>query len=261
MASPHSSKFAAFQFYPRDFLASDKVARMSLTEVGIYFTLLCYAWLGNGLPSDVAEIAKLVRIPPARFRRIWAGVLSECFTLKNGKFVNPRQERQRKELQAYVESCARGGERSAKTRKARYGTAQPPKPPRSDNRGEPEVTPNTASASASSTASAIATTERRAPLIARRRLNAAFEGPRVYVPETLHRDFLGLRNGNERELTDWYQAISDEWTDGRWKDAETGADMFKFWRARYDERWPATAPAKKGPWANWKPLNPSGVRP
>jgi uncharacterized protein YdaU (DUF1376 family) len=164
MANPQSTKFAAFQFYPRDFLTSSKVVRMSPTEVGIYFTLLCYSWLDEGLPVAPEELAKLTRIPLKRFQKLWGGVLSECFVVRSGRLVNPRMERQRKELRAYVESCRRGGENSAATRRARNGTAQPSKVPRSDLRSEPQseprsesqVTPNTAFASSSSSAFASA---------------------------------------------------------------------------------------------------------
>ena len=149
VAPTKSTKFAAFQFYPRDFLTSDKVSRMTLTEVGIYITLLCYAWLGHGLPGELDQVARLVRIPTVRFKRIWNGPLSECFVKRGAKLVNPRQEQQRKELEAYVERCSKGGERSAETRRERYGTSQPPRSDlRSDLRSGLEVVPNTSSSSA-----------------------------------------------------------------------------------------------------------------
>ena len=87
---------------------------------------------------------------------------------------------------------------------------------------------------------------RPAPIIARRRKDAAFEGPRVYVPQRAHDDFLALRNGAERELYEWYEAVSNEWFNGVRKDEEPGADMFVFWKARYAERWPA-APSRQTP--------------
>ena len=245
MAKPQSTKFAAFQFYPRDFLTSSKVARMSLIEIGIYITLLCYSWLDSGLPSDVGQLAKLMRMPLPRFRKLWAGVLSECFVPKGTKLVNPRQERQRKELHDYVAGCQRGGERSAEARRARLGSAQPPKPPRSDL----EVTPNTSSSSSSSSSSSEKNV-RTAPLVARRRKDAAFEGPRVYVPQRAHSDFVALRNGAEAELFAWYEQISEAWTMGVHQHDEPGADMFAFWKARYAERWPVAKVDKRLPeWA------------
>lgn len=88
-------KAPAFQFYPADFLSSSKVARMTLTEIGAYTVLLCHAWLDDGLPTQVPEIAKLVRMSPARFEKLWAGALSECFQECDGKLLNIRLERER----------------------------------------------------------------------------------------------------------------------------------------------------------------------
>lgn len=53
---------------------------MSHTERGIYITLLCLCWLEHSLPADVGTLAKLVDVPPRRFTKLWAGVLSQCFT-------------------------------------------------------------------------------------------------------------------------------------------------------------------------------------
>lgn len=89
------------------------------------------------------------------------------------------------------------------------------------------------------------------PIHPRRRMDAAFEGPRVYVPNRVHQDFLALRQGNERELLDWYQVVSDEWFDGARKNEEPGADMFRFWKARYDEKWPPAAPTARNARPAW----------
>lgn len=85
----------------------------------------------------------------------------------------------------------------------------------------------------------------------------AFDGPRVYVPQRLHAEFIGLLNrpDAERELLTWYGTVSDEWTSGAHAQSTTGADMFTFWRERFNERWPvtlaprATRPKDKPSWA------------
>jgi len=158
MVASQKRSRAAFQFYPADFLASSKVARMSTMEIGAYFTLLCYAWTDNGLPAQIDQLAKLLRMPSGRFKKLWAGVLSECFEERQGRLVNPRQERQRKELEDYISACERGGRRSADSRSKRYGSSQPVhsdsrSEPRSERRSEHrsgvEVAPNTSSSSSS----------------------------------------------------------------------------------------------------------------
>lgn len=71
-----------------------------------------------------------------------------------------------------------------------------------------------------------------------RRKDAAWEGPQVYVPQRTHQDFVDLRHGNEEELLQWYPVVALEWSEGIHKDDNPGSDMIRFWKTRYDERWP-----------------------
>jgi hypothetical protein len=77
-------------------------------------------------------------------------------------------------------------------------------------------------------------------LVQRRRANAAFEGTRVWVPQQCHQNLIQLLNKPDaaRELLLWYAAVDLDWSTGAHKEAQTGAEMFKFWQARFDERWP-----------------------
>jgi uncharacterized protein YdaU (DUF1376 family) len=98
MTTPASKRTTppAFQFYPSDFLASANVDEMSMTERGAYITLLSRAWLDNGLPTDLAQLARYARMKPAQFDRMWSGPLGRCFEERGGRLVSPRQERERK---------------------------------------------------------------------------------------------------------------------------------------------------------------------
>src|SRR3990167_8591394 len=92
--------------------------------------------------------------------------------------------------------------------------------------------------------------ERRAPIQGRRRKDAAWEGPRVYVPQRCHSDFVALRNGAEADLLAWYATVSEAWTDGPHRQDEPGADMFAFWKGRHAERGPTKTVDKRLPeWA------------
>jgi uncharacterized protein YdaU (DUF1376 family) len=91
----------AFQFYASEFLTGDKVTRMSFTEIGIFTCMLAHAWLCDGLPTNLSDIAKILKINPQRFTKIWAGVLSECWIERGGRYVNPRQERERTKQQEF----------------------------------------------------------------------------------------------------------------------------------------------------------------
>jgi hypothetical protein len=89
-----------------------------------------------------------------------------------------------------------------------------------------------------------------APIIARRRLDAAYEFERVYVPQRKHADLLAA-HGNEKELEAFYERIAEQWSsEGPYAKANPG-DMFKFWQARYDEWKPPVAaqkPSNKPAW-------------
>ena len=90
------------------------------------------------------------------------------------------------------------------------------------------------------------------PIVRQRRVHAAWEGEKgLYVPQVKHRDFIDLRNHSdaERELLAWYERIAAAWV------GSPGADMIKFWTARYAETWPATTTPTptSGPYTNWKP--------
>ena len=107
-------KSPAFQYYPRDFLSDPKVAPMSNTEVGIYWRLLSYAWLDEGISTDLNDLALLVHESKPTFAKAWKRV-GQCFEIRNGRYVNPRQERDRADQTAYREmKSARGKAGSAK---------------------------------------------------------------------------------------------------------------------------------------------------
>lgn len=56
-----------------------------------------------------------------------------------------------------------------------------------------------------------------------------------------HRHFVELRGGDEKSVRQFYDAVAAAYDDGGPRRShETGSDMFKFWSARYDEKWPAT---------------------
>jgi hypothetical protein len=88
-----------------------------------------------------------------------------------------------------------------------------------------------------------------------RRKDAAWEGPRVYVPQRIHTDFIALRNSPnaEQELLAWYATVSEEWTNGARASESPGSEMFRFWRDRYDEQWPTTKPKKRDALDDWRP--------
>ncbi len=107
-----------FKFYPADFLLDNRVSRMSLAEVGLYWVCLCHAWIHGGIPGDEKALARLLRVPPKELRRHWPGV-SGCFHESepdSSVLVNPRLEREREVCTNYLEAMRLAGEAGARKR-------------------------------------------------------------------------------------------------------------------------------------------------
>lgn len=113
----------AFQFYPKEFLSSDKVSRMCLTEIGAFTVLLCHSWLSVGLPDDHKKLAGYLNLNASRFARLWSGPLGECFIQRNGRLMNPKQEDIRKALNAFRDEQARKGKMGGRPQKKSRGKA------------------------------------------------------------------------------------------------------------------------------------------
>ena len=118
MASPKPSTAPAFQFYPRDFLSSTKVQRMSLTEMGIYIKFLSLCWLDGSLPADTKKLAGIVAMKPAQFDRIWSNVLNECFTQRGDRLVNRRLDEERRKQAEHRQRQSDNGKLGGRPKKA-----------------------------------------------------------------------------------------------------------------------------------------------
>lgn len=54
------NKSPAFQWYPKDILASARVQEMSLAEEGAYRRLLDFCWINGSIPADAERCARLI---------------------------------------------------------------------------------------------------------------------------------------------------------------------------------------------------------
>jgi uncharacterized protein YdaU (DUF1376 family) len=235
----------AFQFYPKDFLSSGKVDRMSMTERGVYITLLSRCWLDEGLSSDLADLASIVRMKQPQFERMWNhGQLRHCFVLRADKLTNERLEDERLKQAEYRRRQSDCGKRGGRPVKGQ------PLPAERVAFPDPLLAAKGSQSSSSSSPisdlhTAVETpTARPQPIVARRRPDAAFEYGRLYVPNRAHQDLLALRPGGEQELLDWYEVVCEDWTNGAHRAASPGADMIRFWKLRADEKWPPDASAR-----------------
>lgn len=116
-------KVPAFQFYPKDFLSDERVQMMSYTERGLYITLLCSCWLEGSLPADPGALAKLLKVPVSRFRKLWQGPLGKCFRPgDDGRLGHKRLDVERRKQEDWRTTNHEKGVRGAA---ARWGKRQP----------------------------------------------------------------------------------------------------------------------------------------
>lgn len=116
----------AFQFYPDDFLGSSKVAVMSAEEVGIYLLLLCWDWNENGIEWVPEDLARFCRTTDAAFGIAWEKRLRRCFVERDGRFWNPRLEREREKQAKFRAKQSAAGTASAQARFNRGSTVVQP---------------------------------------------------------------------------------------------------------------------------------------
>ena len=108
----------AFQFYPQDFLADDKVALMSPAARGCYIVLLCHCWLHKYLPKDLDSLSNLARANARSFPQIWRSI-SSCFRDTEHGLVNPRIEREREKQAIFRENKRKAGKAGGKQTQSR----------------------------------------------------------------------------------------------------------------------------------------------
>ena len=238
LATGKSTKSPAFQFYPSDFIGSSKVQRMPLAERGAYITLLSFAWLDHGLPTDMGELGRMVGLTRAAFTKMWNSQLHKCFVERSGKFVNLRQEDIRK---AQAEYRKRQRDNAAKGWQSR-GTAV------ASERHMPDAcSPSPSPTPSLSPTPSFAKSVRPAGVSAgtnpRDHLNHAWCGItfRICVPERLHGDLVRKLGGEDApvRIVAFYESVEAALADG-----PVPADIFKFWRERYDQQFGLSAVPK-----------------
>lgn len=234
MAPSKSTRSPAFQFYPKDYLTDTNVIAMSYTERGVYWHLVSICWLEGSLPPETKALARLLGMTPTHFARLWPAI-APCFKARaDGRLLHSRLEKERKAQAEYRK----------RQQDAAASRWHKPKPSHGDALLSSSPISNLQSASA----------ERgRAPLHDMSHRKHALCG-RVCLHASQFNDFVRRRNhdGADAEVNTWAFSVIQEWTDGAMKAVEPG-DPFDFWRARYDEKWPApraSTPDRRRPaWA------------
>lgn len=94
--SPTRKKLPYYPYYTKLFAESEKVLAMNLAEFGLYQFALNHAWDFGSIPSDLHELARVLRQPYPAVNKAWPKV-SLCWTQNGhaGRLVNERQEIER----------------------------------------------------------------------------------------------------------------------------------------------------------------------
>ena len=130
------NKSPAFQFYPSDWLGSQRVSLMTLEEEGAYIRLLAYCWQHGSVPADPEAVARLIG------KGASTTLASRVLTMFQPPLVPPLQpplsggtilvhqrlEEERGKQLKWSEKSSEGGKKSAELRKSRVVQA-PLEPP------------------------------------------------------------------------------------------------------------------------------------
>ena len=110
------NKAPAFQFFPRDWIGSQRVQLLSLEEEGAYIRLLCHCWLHGSIPADEQLSIKLLGK---------GGMNVDMTTVLSmfqpgpepGRLTHERLEAERRKQEDWRNKSAAGGQKSAENRK------------------------------------------------------------------------------------------------------------------------------------------------
>ena len=78
-----------YKWFWQDWRANRKIQRMSYIERGLYRELLDECWVEGAIPNDIGELADICGCPIDIMTDAWQ-VLSSCFVLVDGVFINEK---------------------------------------------------------------------------------------------------------------------------------------------------------------------------
>ena len=112
------SKNPSFQFYPGDWLSSQRVSLLTLEEEGAYVRLLCYCWQHGSIPSDSVQLARLIGKGATVELAETVALMFQPKRMKGGStLVHDRLNIMKEERAAWLEKSRLGGIRSGQARK------------------------------------------------------------------------------------------------------------------------------------------------
>lgn len=105
----------SFQFFPKDFLADENVALMTMAERGVYITLLCFCWTEGSVPSSIQSIARLCSMSSGSIKKMWP-TIQRCFVETDNRFRHKRLDAEREKQAAWRNKLAESGRKGGLSR-------------------------------------------------------------------------------------------------------------------------------------------------
>ena len=103
-------KLFKMPLYVNDFIASTMV--MSAAERGAYISLLCHAWIDDGLTSDKAKLARLAGCDRMELK----AALERFYLDESGRYRHKRMEEVREEVMENRKKLTKAGKKGAEAR-------------------------------------------------------------------------------------------------------------------------------------------------
>lgn len=115
-APSKTAEMPYFKVFPRDEIADSRIQLLELDEFGAYQRLKFQIWIdGGNLPFDERFLAKLLRISPKKFQKIWKEI-SPLFSIIDEKLTIADFEMQRAKYSDFIEQRRAAGQKSATKR-------------------------------------------------------------------------------------------------------------------------------------------------
>lgn len=120
------AKRPSFQFYPDDWLGSNRILDMDLCHEGAYIRLICRAWSDPdcSIPDDRDRLAKWVGLTREQWDKGGYEMVADCFephpTIP-GRLQHSRLVKERGKQDEWREKSVKGGRKSAELRREAQG--------------------------------------------------------------------------------------------------------------------------------------------
>lgn len=112
-----TGKSPAFQWYPADYLGSQRVALLTLEQEGAYVRLLSYCWQHGSIPADPELIARLVGKGASTTLANTVAKMFEPHPSDRSKLVHDRLDAERRKQAEWRQKSARGGKATQERRR------------------------------------------------------------------------------------------------------------------------------------------------